>query len=126
AYYPSTLGNANLTWESTKQTDVGLDLGLFQERVSVTADYYAKHTDNLLLQIDLPSESGFSSAFVNAGAISNKGFELGVTYQAIRGKGNTNDLTWSTTLNYSRNRNRVLSLGGVDRIFASSITSDIK
>jgi len=126
AYYPSVLGNPDLTWESTKQADVGVDLGMFSDRLNVTADYYNKHTDNLLLEIDLPSESGFSRAFVNAGAISNKGFELGATFQAIRGGGNPNDLTWSTTVNYTRNRNRVLDLGGVNRMFASSINSDIK
>ncbi|MFL5607807.1 MAG: SusC/RagA family TonB-linked outer membrane protein [Gemmatimonadaceae bacterium] len=125
-YYPSVLGNPNLSWESTKQTDVGVDLGVWEDRLNLTADYYHKRTDDLLLQIDLPSESGFSTAFVNAGSIENKGFELGATVNVIRGKEGAGDFTWSTTLNYTRNRNRVLDLGGIDRLFASSINSDIK
>ncbi len=126
AYYPSTLGNADLSWESTKQLDLGFDLGVANERVSVTADYYHKRTDDLLLQIDLPSESGYNNAFVNAGSIENRGFELGITVNAIRGDQRAGDFTWSSTLNYTRNRNKVLDLGGVDRLFAASINSDIK
>ena len=68
AYYPSTLGNADLSWETTRQSDVGMDLGLYHDRLNVTADYYAKKTTNLLLQVNLPSESGFLTAFENAGA----------------------------------------------------------
>jgi TonB-linked SusC/RagA family outer membrane protein len=126
AYYPSTLGNANLKWESTKQADYGLDLSMYQDRVNFTVDYYAKQTDDLLLAIDLPSEAGFTSAYVNAGAIQNRGWELGTTIQMIRGDQRAGSFTWTTTLNYTRNRNKVLSLGGVDRLFASSVNSDIK
>ena len=126
AYYPSTLGNANLGWESTKQVDAGLDLGLWHDRLDFTADYYHKRTDDLLLQVDLPAESGYTSAFLNAGAIQNKGVEVSGTLQVIRGDERSGAFTWSTTVNYTRNRNKVLSLGGVDRIFATSINSDIK
>ncbi|MEO7455944.1 MAG: TonB-dependent receptor [Gemmatimonadaceae bacterium] len=126
AYYPSTLGNDDLRWESTKQSDFGLDLSMYQDRVSFTADYYDKRTDDLLLQIDLPSEAGFNSAFVNAGAIQNKGLELGATFQVIRGDNKAGGFSWTTTLNYTRNRNQVLGLGGIDRLFATSINSDIK
>ncbi len=126
AYYPSTLGNDDLRWESTKQIDYGIDLSMYQDRLSFTADYYDKRTDDLLLQIDLPSEAGFSTAFVNAGAIQNKGLELGATFQVVRGDGKSGAFSWSTTVNYTRNRNQVLSLGGVTRLFATSINSDIK
>ena len=127
AYYPSILGNADLRWESTKQVDYGVDLGMYQDRVSFTADYYSKRTDDLLLQIDLPSEAGFTTAFVNAGSIENKGIELGATIQMIRGDQRAGAFSWTTTLNYTRNRNKVLSLGdSVKRLFATSINSDIK
>ncbi|MEP6733752.1 MAG: TonB-dependent receptor [bacterium] len=126
AYYPSTLGNADLKWESTKQVDYGVDLGMYQDRVSFTADYYHKKTDDLLLQIDLPSEAGFTTAYVNAGSIENKGLELGTTIQMIRGDQKAGAFSWTTTINYTRNRNKVLDLGGVQRLFASSINSDIK
>ena len=126
AYYPSTLGNPDLSWESTRQGDVGVDLGLYHDRVNLTADYYAKRTNDLLLQVSLPAETGFLSAYENAGSIENKGFELGVTLQAIRGDARAGDFSWSTTVNYTTNRNKVLDLGGVNQIFASSINSDIK
>jgi TonB-linked SusC/RagA family outer membrane protein len=126
AYYPSTLGNADLQWESTKQADYGMDLGMFHDRLSVTADYYAKRTENLLLAVDLPSESGYTTAFKNAGAIENKGIEIGATFQMIRGDQRAGAFTWTTTVNYTRNRNKVLDLGGVDHLFAASINSDIK
>ena len=126
AYYPSTLGNDKLRWESTKQTDVGLDLAALQSRVELTADYYSKRTDDLLLQINLPTETGFSSAYVNAGSIENKGFELGVTVRPFIGDAKSHGFSWTSTLSYARNRNKVLDLGGQQRIFATSTNSDIK
>jgi TonB-dependent starch-binding outer membrane protein SusC len=125
-YYPSTLGNADLTWESSKQTDLGLDLTMLHNAVDFTADYYNKRTDNLLLPISLPTESGFTSAYVNAGSIQNRGLELGLTLNIVRGDEKSGGLSWTTSFNYARNRNKVLGLGGVDRLFATSINSDIK
>lgn len=125
-YYPSSIGNPNLQWESSKQADVGLDLGLYQDRVNFTADYYNKRTDDLLLAIDLPSESGFSTALVNAGSISNKGLELSLTLRPVTGGGRKGAFSWTTTFNYANNKNRVLDLGGPSRIFASqSIAPDL-
>lgn len=126
AYYPSTLGNDKLSWESTKQLDIGLDLGLYQGRVDFTADWYDKRTDDLLLQINLPTETGFSTAYVNAGAIRNRGIELGLTLRPIMGGERPGALAWTTTFTFSHNQNKVLDLGGVDRIFATSTNSDIK
>ncbi|MEP6621358.1 MAG: TonB-dependent receptor [bacterium] len=125
AYYPSTLGNADLSWESTKQSDFGADLSMWHDRVSLSADYYNKRTDDLLLAIDLPTEAGFSTAYRNAGSIENKGIEIGFTFQLLRAD-NPKSLNWTTTVNYTRNRNKVLSLGGVDRLFATSVNGDIK
>ncbi len=124
-YYPAAIGNPTLSWESTKQTDLGLDLSAFSGRIDITVDQYRKKTDNLLLQIDLPSEVGYPSAFVNAGSIENKGFEAGVTVKLFDAEAKTG-FRWSTTFNYTRNRNRVLDLGGVSRIFPTQQTaSDI-
>ena len=123
-YVPAAIGNPELSWESTKQSDVGLDLGLFGDRVDLTADYYRKRTDDLLLEISLPSEVGYAGAFVNAGSVENKGFEVGLTLRVL--EGGQRGLRWSSTFNYARNRNRVLDLGGVNRIFARQQTlSDI-
>jgi TonB-linked SusC/RagA family outer membrane protein len=126
AYYPSTLGNDQLSWESTKQTDVGLDFAAYKSRVELTADYYHKRTDDLLLQINLPTESGFSSAYVNAGSIENKGLELGLTLRPFIGDSKDGGFSWTSTVSFARNRNKVLDLGGQQRIFATSTNSDIK
>ena len=124
-YFPASVGNPNLGWESTAQTDVGLDLGLFGGRVSLTGDVYNKTTDDLLLAVNLPFESGFASALQNAGSVRNNGYELGLTLTMLDGK-SKNSLGWTTTVNYSHNKNRVLDLGGVNQIFASSVNSDLK
>jgi len=124
-YYPASVGNPNLGWESTKQLDIGADLGLFSGRVSLTADVYQKTTDDLLLAVNLPFESGFASALQNAGSVRNNGYELGLTLTILNGKAK-NSLGWTSTINYSHNKNQVLNLGGVNQIFASSVNSDLK
>lgn len=125
-YYPAAIGNPTLTWESTKQSNLGLDLSVLGGRIDVVLEKYNKRTDDLLLQIDLPSEVGYASAFVNAGSIENKGLEAGVTFRLFEGGKDRKGFAWSTTFNYTRNRNQVISLGGVDRIFPTQQTaSDI-
>jgi TonB-dependent starch-binding outer membrane protein SusC len=123
-YFTSSVGNPNLGWESTRQLDLGVDLGLLSDRVNLTADLYRKTTDDLLLAVNLPFESGFASALQNAGAVSNNGYELGLNLTLLDSRHHS--LGWTTTLNYSHNRNRVLGLGGVNQIFASSVNSDLK
>lgn len=120
-YYPTSVANPNLTWESTEQLDVGFDLGL-ASRFNLTVDYYRKETTDLLLQISLPLESGFESALANRGSVENKGFEMGLEADVLRG--GPRGLKWRTNLNFSRNRNKVLDLGGQPRIFADLITTD--
>jgi len=125
-YYPAGIGNADLTWESTKQSDFGLDYGMWHDRLELSADYYDKRTDNLLLGIDLPSEVGYTTALVNAGSISNRGIELSLTIRPYVGDDKAGSLNWSSTFSFARNRNRVLDLGGPSRIFAAQcITPDI-
>jgi TonB-dependent starch-binding outer membrane protein SusC len=123
-YYPASVGNPNLGWETTRQNDVGVDLGLYGGRVTFTGDIYRKKTSDLLLAVNLPFESGFGTALQNVGAVSNNGFELGLTLTLLDGR--THPLGWTTTLNYSHNKNRVLDLGGVQSIFAGSVNSDLK
>jgi TonB-linked SusC/RagA family outer membrane protein len=120
-YYPIAVGNPNLTWESTNQVDAGFDLGLLS-RMNLTVDYYRKKTTDLLLQISLPLESGFESALANRGSVENKGIEVGLEADVLRGS--TRGLRWRTNLNFARNRNKVLDLGGEPSIFADLITTD--
>lgn len=123
-YYPASVGNPNLGWETTRQTDLGVDLGLYGGRVSFTGDLYRKKTSDLLLAVNLPFESGFATALQNVGAVQNNGYELGLTLTLLDGRNNR--LGWTSTFNYSHNKNRVLDLGGVNDIFASSVNSDLK
>ncbi len=100
------LGNRSLKWETTVQTDLGLDLGLFNDRVSLVADLYKKVTSNLLLDAAVPGSIGFVSAFKNIGKIANSGFEL--TLQTVNIS--SQHFAWSTNFNVAFNRNRILAL----------------
>lgn len=116
AYYNSILGvtqktriaNRNLTWESTEQTNLGLDLTFMEGRIAVTADYYIKKTHDLLSLELMPSELGVSDMRVNFGNIQNKGIELSVSVYPVQ----TKDFSWQTTVNFSKNNNEVLKLAG--------------
>jgi TonB-dependent starch-binding outer membrane protein SusC len=103
---PAQLGNENLKWEKTAQANIGLDLALFRNRLSFTIDVYDKYTSDLLLQQPIRSSSGFSSYWENVGEISNKGYEVSINSTNIQ----TKDLTWTTSLNFSGNRNRIEKL----------------
>lgn len=103
--YPSNIPNPDLKWESTAQFNVGMDLGLFNGRVTLTADYYNKQTKDLLLSRPLPPTSGFSSITENVGRVENKGIELSLATQNFIG-----DFNWNTQFNISGNRNKVLEL----------------
>jgi TonB-linked SusC/RagA family outer membrane protein len=76
-------GNPDIQWETTTQTDIGIDLAIFNNRVTLTADYYNKKTDDILLSVGLPAVSVgvIQSTYVNAGQVTNKGVELGIGYQ---------------------------------------------
>ena len=80
---PSLLGNADLKWETTAQSNVGLDLNLFDDKISITADVYRKVTFDLLLNALLPPSSGFSTSYKNIGKVENKGLELSFTTKNI-------------------------------------------
>lgn len=106
-YVPNVLGDENLKWENTKQTDIGIDLGLFGNRISLLADYYIKNTSDLLVGVAIPGSSGFLNRFTNIGEIQNKGFEFELSTQNLVG-----DFKWNTTFNMTFNRNKVISLPG--------------
>ena len=103
---PSTLANNDLTWEKSKQTDIGIDLGLFQNRISIIADWYYNLKTDLLLNVNLPIASGFGSSMQNVGEIENKGFEFALNTVNI----DTKDFSWNTSFNISTNKNKVKKL----------------
>ena len=124
-YFPVGVANDELTWESTTQLDLGLDLGLFS-RASLTFDWYHKDTNNLLLTVDLPSESGFARALINAGSVENRGIELALNVEMLRAQAGSRRVGWRSGLTFARNRNRVTDLGGDAEITASTISDDFK
>ncbi|MBF4516779.1 TonB-dependent receptor [Flavobacterium sp. ANB] len=102
----TSLDNPNLKWETSYQQDYGIDLGLFDNRISITADYYKTITKDLLFSRPLPAVSGIATQLQNVGELENKGWELGITSKNFTGP----DFTWSTNFNISSNKNKVLKL----------------
>jgi len=103
---PLQLANPNLSWEETRQWNVGIDLGFLENRLQVDLNYYDKYTSGLLLNVPVPLKTGYASLLQNYGAISNKGFELTITGDLIR-KGN---FQWTTSFNISTNKNKIEKL----------------
>ncbi len=102
----SGLGNSNLKWETTRQLNIGYDLGLFNDRVEFTVDWYRKVTSDLLLNADLPATMGMLQAQQNIGKIQNQGVEFGLKTVNFRSK----DFEWSSNFNISFNKNKILEL----------------
>ncbi len=109
---PSELPNYDLKWETTHQYDLGVDLSILKRRISLTLDFYYKRTKDMLLQADVPSQSGSYKQWQNIGEVENKGFELSLNTLNIDGK----NFKWRTNFNISANKNKILSLGSVTSI----------
>lgn len=112
----SSFGNPDLRWEQTTQTNLGTDLTLLKGRLTLTADYYNKTTDGLLYNSLMPSELGFSTIKVNLGSIENKGYEINIAGIPVQKK----DFSWQTSVNFSVNKNKILSLAGGDYVSNSA------
>lgn len=109
---PLQLSNPDLKWETTLENNFGIDVGLFNERITFNVDYYIKYTADLLLDQPLPPSSGFEYVSRNVGEMENRGFEFNVSTVNLEG-----DWSWTTNFNVSTNRNKVTRLyGDVDRI----------
>jgi TonB-dependent starch-binding outer membrane protein SusC len=105
--YPTTLGNANLSWEKTKQLDIGTDLSVLDNRLSFSFDFYNKLTSDLLQPRALPSQSGYTTITDNYGVIQNRGIEFSIIADII----NKKNTQLSTQFNISRNKNILVNLG---------------
>lgn len=103
----SNFSNSNLGWEQSQQTDIGLDLSLFDNKLVFTAEYYNRLTNDMLLSIEMPSVSGFTQSLNNVGKVKNTGVELGIDYRTQVSRVNLR-----TNLNLTFNRNEVLELRG--------------
>ncbi|MDR3269234.1 MAG: TonB-dependent receptor [Tannerella sp.] len=109
-YAPQNLANPELKWETTTQYNAGFDLGLLNNRINLVFDAYYKLTNDLLVEVPLPTSSGYSSALENIGSVSNKGVELTVNVDVVRGK-QKKSFNWQSALVIAHNQNRVESLG---------------
>ncbi|MGH7462079.1 MAG: TonB-dependent receptor domain-containing protein, partial [Longimicrobiales bacterium] len=105
---PSQLANPNLRWEKTNQMNAGTDFSVLNDRLAITFDYYTKKTEDLLVQRPVPRTTGFASIWDNVGSMENKGLEVGLRADLVRG--GAQGLNWASSLSYSRNRNKVLEL----------------
>ncbi|WP_247237375.1 TonB-dependent receptor [Telluribacter sp. SYSU D00476] len=111
----TSIANPNLGWETTRQFDLGLDLGLLNDRIQFIYDFYTKRTTNLLYAVQLPQESGFTNFNDNIGEIKFWGHEFSLTTRNTVGK-----LKWTTNANISFNRNLVVALApGIDRVYGT-------
>jgi TonB-linked SusC/RagA family outer membrane protein len=105
-YSPATLPNPNLKWETTDETNLGVDAGFLHSRVLLTADFYNRKTNDLLYEVAVPATLGVRSQLQNIGNVRNKGLELSVNTVNLVGR-----LQWTSALNMAWNRNEVLSIG---------------
>ncbi len=107
-YFPNRLANANLGWESTTSLSLGLDFGIINNRIQGSVDVYSSETEDLLLRRSISPVQGITSILQNIGKTANRGIEVGITSTNIRSK----NITWSTNLNFSSNRNKIVDLYG--------------
>lgn len=103
---PSQLANPDLTWETTRQLDLGVEFAILKNRLNFSFDYYNKYTYDLLLNVPVPYRSGFSSYLQNYGAVRNSGVEF--TLQSVNVK--SKNFTWTTDFNISANKNKIEKL----------------
>jgi len=116
-YRVENLPNDNLSWETTISRNIGLDLSLFKNRLQLTADVYKNTVNNLLIDVPIPSTSGYVTQLQNVGNIFNRGIELQLSGTPIQ----KSDFTWNAAFNIAFNRNRIERLAsGLDHQFYNS------
>lgn len=103
----TSFANSALEWEKSSQVDIGMDLSLFNNKVVVTAEYYNKLTNDMLLPISIPAVSGFTTSLANIGKVENKGYEFAVDYRAKVGR-----LNIRNSFNIAFNRSKILAIKG--------------
>ncbi|MGV3557256.1 SusC/RagA family TonB-linked outer membrane protein [Larkinella arboricola] len=120
-YGPNRIANPDLKWESTAMLNLGLDLSLLNNRLSMTFDVFNNKTTDLLLDVSIPQSTGFSTIMLNSGSLSNKGFEFSTNYKILNGS----DWKWDVSGNISILRNEILDLGKSTPFFANSTSGHL-
>lgn len=117
------LGNDNLTWETTRQINGGIDIGVLNNRLSLTVDLYKKKTTSLLQQQEIPLSRGYSKRWMNLGSMENKGIEVTLNATPIARK----NFTWDLSFNIYRNMSKILSLGpGIPSQTVSKVATNVE
>ena len=114
AYYPSSLVNSQLKWESTVNKNLGVDLSLFKNRISITADVYNNESKDLLLYVPIASTYGYTTQYQNVGKTTNKGAEFQLTAAIVR---KPKGFNWNANFNIAFNKNRIDQLGTNQQYF---------
>ena len=110
-YAATQIPNPNLKWESNKTFNLGLDIGMFNQRLTIAPEFYINRSNNLLLNAQLPYSSGYTSMLINAGSTKNVGVDITINSVNISNR----DLQWTSTLTLTHNKNTVTKLVGGDR-----------
>lgn len=115
---PTRIDNPDLKWETTEQTNIGLDFAIMNGRISGSVDWYRKNTYDMLIDLPVPTSSGFDSKLVNIGRMNNTGLEFMINSNNIA----TKNFSWTSSINLSTLKNNVRDLGGVNRILQGSMS----
>jgi TonB-linked SusC/RagA family outer membrane protein len=117
-FAPAVIGNKDLKWERSQELNLGINMGFLKNRISATVEVYKRNTRDLILNQTLPTSTGFSSVITNVGKVSNKGIEIMLNTRNIE----TKNFSWSTSINFSKNINRIEALAnGVTSIIGSNL-----
>jgi len=119
SFNPTRIANPDLQWETTEQVDIGIDFSILKGRVSGSVEWYQKKTTDMLLELPVPTSTGFSDRLVNIGSMKNSGIEVGLNGNIIS-KG---DFSWNADLNFYTLNNEVTDLAGITRIFTGSFSA---
>ena len=117
----TNINNPDLSWETTVQSDIGLSLSFFKDRLNFEMDYYVKNTRDLLLQVPVPSTSGYTTIWQNIGEVKNSGLEFASSASIIEGK----KFNWDANFNISFNKNEVINLGDADKFYVTAIGGQV-
>lgn len=109
--HSSTIGNLDLKPEFTVGNEVGLELGFFNDRIKADVTYYNQKTTDIIFELPVSPSTGYSSVIDNAGSLVNKGWEISLSGSPVK----TKDFEWNIDVNYTRNRNEILSIKGNDK-----------
>ena len=106
AFIPDALSNQNIVWEKTKSRNIGLDISFLKNKIQLTADVYKNTTEDLLINVPVPTSSGYTTQIQNVGSTENRGIEIQIAATPIAKK----DFTWTTNFNISFNKNEITAL----------------